>query len=572
MSPLDPTRRRIAVLWIGAVTLVLASIGLAIREEALHRAATLQQAEAQTDVLAGSVGAALSFNDADAMRQYLGALMRNPQVAAAAIYGADGHRLALLARRGADAPPTLGAAETQRSGERVVVARPVTEQGSRLGYVYIETTPEGFSDFIARHTGLVILTLLALLLLSFITGSASRLAVANSRLSEEIEARAVAEDALRQSQKLEALGQLTGGIAHDFNNLLQAIHGAFELILGRAGDEKIVRRWAANGLEAADRGASLTRQLLAFSRQQKLETKPLIVAETIERMHDMLARTLGPRVELSFDLDRDRVPVMSDATQLELAVMNLAVNARDAMPEGGRLTVRTREVELDGDAVLPPGRYLQLQVIDTGEGMPLHVVRRAFDPFFTTKAVGKGTGLGLAQVYGVARQAGGDARIASTPNGGTTVTLLFHEATGAAPEVEDRSPKPAKAPGSHSARVLLVDDDEAVRRVVRGGLEMRGFTVLDASSGEAALAMAGEQPQIAVIDYAMPGMDGAQTAEQLRRLMPQLPIILASGHPDTASIRRALGGEATVLRKPFDIALLSETMTKMLAASPATPV
>jgi signal transduction histidine kinase/CheY-like chemotaxis protein len=570
VSPLDPTRRRIAVLWIGAVVLVLASIGLAIREEALHRAMTLQQAEAQTDVLAGSVGAALSFNDADAMRQYLGALMRNPQVAAAAIYGVDGRRLTLLARPGADAPVSLHASETLRSSERMVVARPVAEQGTALGYVYIETTPEGLSDFIARHTGLVILTLLALLLLSFITGSASRLAVANARLSEEIEARAAAEEALRQSQKLEALGQLTGGIAHDFNNLLQAMHGAFELILGRAGEEKTVRRWARNGLEAADRGASLTRQLLTFSRQQKLELKPLVVAETVERMHDMLARTLGPRIELVFDLDADRVAVMSDATQLELAVMNLAVNARDAMPEGGRLTVRTRKVELGADAVLPAGRYLQLQVIDTGEGMPLHVARRAFDPFFTTKEVGKGTGLGLAQVYGVARQAGGDARIASTPNGGTTVTLLFHEADRPAPGAQDAAPRRAKPASSHSARVLLVDDDEAVRRVVRGGLEMRGFTVLDASSGEAALEMAAEHPEIAVIDYAMPGMDGAQTAERLRRLMPQMPIILASGHPDTASIRRALGGEATVLRKPFDIALLSETMTEMLAAG-STP-
>jgi signal transduction histidine kinase len=564
MTPRDRPTRRIAVLWIGALVLVLASLGLAIREETLHRAATLQQAEAQTAVLAGSVGAALSFNDADAMRQYLGALMRNPQVAAAAIYGVDGRRLALLTRPGADAPASLQAAQTRRAGQRVIVSRPVVEQGQSLGWVYIETAPEGLPAFIARHTGLVILTLLALLLLSFVTGSASRLAVANARLSEEIEARAAAEEALRQSQKLEALGQLTGGIAHDFNNLLQAIHGAFELILGHASDEKTVRRWAANGLEAADRGASLTRQLLAFSRQQKLEMKPLIVADSVVRMRDMLARTLGPRVELVFDLDADRVPVMSDATQLELAVMNLAVNARDAMPEGGRLTVRTRKVELTGDAVLPPGPYLQLQVIDTGEGMPLHVARRAFDPFFTTKAVGKGTGLGLAQVYGVARQAGGDARIASTPNGGTTVSMLFHAADGpAAVAAETRAP--AAATAARSARVLLVDDDEAVRRVVRGGLELRGFEVIDADSGEAALTLVAERPEIAVIDYAMPGMDGAQTAEQLRRLLPQLPIILASGHPDTASIERALGGQATVMRKPFDIGVLSETMSRMLA-------
>ena len=568
----DPEPGRVAILWVGALVLVLASVGLAIREEYVHRADTLQQAQAQTDVLAGGVSAALAFEDEAAMRQDLSALMRNPHVAAAGIYDARGRQLALLPRRGADpAPARITAAGVSRRHGRDVVVQAVVEQGSRQGFVYLQTTPDDVSEFIGRHMGLVILTLLALLLLTVMTRAAARLARANLRLNEEIEARAAAEEALRQSQKLEALGQLTGGIAHDFNNLLQAMHGAFELILGKAGDEKTVRRWARNGLDAADRGASLTRQLLAFSRQQKLEAKPLIVADTLAGMHDLLARTLGPRIELVFDLDSDRIVVVSDATQLELALMNLAVNARDAMPNGGRLTIRTRIVDLGGDAVLAAARYVELQVIDTGEGMPLHVMRRAFDPFFTTKAVGKGTGLGLAQVYGVARQAGGDARIASTPGGGTTVTLLLRSAPGetATPMAEPAS-RVAAAP-SPAATVLLVDDDEAVRGVVRGGLEARGYRVLAADSGEAALAMTGEQPQIAVIDYAMPGMDGAQTAERLRRLMPRLPIILASGHADTAAVERALGGSATVLRKPFDIAVLSETMTRLLTTESRPP-
>jgi len=567
LSASDPERRRVAVLWVGALVLLLAAVGLAIREEVVHRAEALQQAVAQTDVLAGSVSAALAFEDAAAMRQDLSALMRNPQVAAAGIYGPDGRQLALLPRSGADpAPARIAAGGVQHMHGRDVVTQAVAEQGERLGFVYLQTAPEDLPEFIGRHTGLVILTALALMLLTFMTRAAARLARANARLNEEIAARAAAEDALRQSQKLEALGQLTGGIAHDFNNLLQAIHGAFELILNRAGDEKTVRRWSQNGLEAADRGASLTRQLLAFSRQQKLETKPLIVADALARMDDLLARTLGPKVELVLDFDRERVTVVSDATQLELAVMNLAVNARDAMPEGGRLTIRSRVVTLTGDALLPPGRYVELRVIDTGEGMPAHVMRRAFDPFFTTKAVGKGTGLGLAQVYGVARQAGGDARISSTPGGGTTVSLLLREAVGAqAPPTPVAQPLET-VPPDLAATVLLVDDDEAVRGVVRGGLELRGYKVLDADSGEAALALVSEHPEIAVIDYAMPGMDGAQTAESLRRLMPRLPIIFASGHADTAAVERALGGSATVLRKPFDIAVLSETMTRLLTA------
>ena len=568
MSQRDAEPRNVLLIWLGAVVLVAASIGLAFREEYVHQATSLQQAEAQTDVLAGGVSAALAFNDQDAMRQYLSALMRNQEVAAAAIYGSHGRQLAILTRKGADrAPATLAAGETQRVDGRIIVARPVSEQGQQLGTVYLQTRPESPSEFIARHTALVILTMLALLLLSFVTRAADRLARANTQLNEEIRARTAAEEALRQSQKLEALGQLTGGIAHDFNNLLQAIHGAFELILGKATDEKVVRRWAQNGLEAADRGASLTRQLLAFSRQQKLEMKPVLAADALSRMGDLLSRTLGPNIQLAFDLDPAPLTVMSDATQLEVAVMNLAVNARDAMPNGGKLTLRTRAVLLRNDAVLAPGRYLELQVIDTGQGMPIEIMRRAFDPFFTTKALGKGTGLGLAQVYGLARQAGGDARIVSAPQGGTTVTLLLHEAAAPAVESHAAVAEIRPAPTANGATVLLVDDDEAVRGVVRGGLEQRGFKVMDADSGEAALAIAdGEAPQIAVIDYAMPGMDGAQTAERLRKLMPKLPIIFATGYADTAAMERALGGSATVLRKPFDINALSDTVNRMLEA------
>jgi CheY-like chemotaxis protein len=245
--------------------------------------------------------------------------------------------------------------------------------------------------------------------------------------------------------------------------------------------------------------------------------------------------------------------------------MNLAVNARDAMPEGGRLTIRTRKVDHPGDAVLPAGRYIELQVIDSGEGMAASVAERAFEPFFTTKTVGKGTGLGLAQVYGVARQAGGDARIVSHPGQGTSVILLLSEASpaelAAAPTAPANPPPPRE---TVSAAVLLVDDDDAVRAVVRAGLEARGFKVLDANGGEAALALADTGPQIAVIDYAMPGMDGAATAEALRGKLPDLPIILASGHSDTAAVERALGGEAMIVRKPFDAAALADAITQAL--------
>ena len=229
-------------------------------------------------------------------------------------------------------------------------------------------------------------------------------------------ARGKAEEALRQSQKMEALGQLTGGIAHDFNNLLQVVHGAFELIRRKTDDAGRVSALAENGIAAAERGASLTRQLLAFSRSQKLELRPFVVAGLIEEMRELLVRTLGPDVKLTVELGEGDASVMSDRTQLELAVLNLAINARDAMPAGGSLTVRTRLRTLPaGDPVLEAGEYVELSVADTGEGMSRQVIERAFDPFFTTKGVGKGTGLGLSQVYGVARQAGGAAQIDSEP-------------------------------------------------------------------------------------------------------------------------------------------------------------
>jgi signal transduction histidine kinase len=222
--------------------------------------------------------------------------------------------------------------------------------------------------------------------------------------SRDVTRQVQAEEALRQAQKMEAVGQLTGGIAHDFNNLLGAVMGGFDLIRRRADDPERVRRLAESGLEAAERGARLTSQLLTFSRSQRLELKPLIVSDLVRNLGDLLARTLGPMIQLRFDLEAEQQPVLSDPTQLEMAVLNLAINARDAMPDGGTLTLATRRRMVEGDAELAPGCYVELEVGDTGVGMAPEVAARALDPFFTTKGVGKGTGLGLSQVYGMARQ------------------------------------------------------------------------------------------------------------------------------------------------------------------------
>jgi signal transduction histidine kinase/ActR/RegA family two-component response regulator len=514
------------------------------------------------------------------MREYLGALGVNRSVAAAAVYDASGGAAVAFHRSDAKAPPArapeLGSVFAYR---HVAVTRPVAQQGARLGTVYLETLPEPWPMVLRRHAALGLLTVLAFLLLGVVSAAASQLQVrarllaqANARLVEEMTARSKAEEALRQSQKMEALGQLTGGIAHDFNNLLQVVHGAFELIRRRPDDAAKVAIWSDNGIAAAERGASLTRQLLAFSRSQKLELRPFVVAELIAEMRELLAHTLGPDIALAFELDEARVPVMSDRTQLELAVLNLAINARDAMPEGGRLTISTviRHVQ-DGDPVLEGGDYVELSVADTGEGMAPAVIERAFDPFFTTKGVGKGTGLGLSQVYGVARQAGGTAKITSAPGGGTVVTLLLRRSSGPAEIAAVRDEPPAVLAPKPGCTVLVVDDERAVRALAGEILELLGSRVLEAESGEAALEILDDvRPDLMLFDYAMPGMNGAELARLARLRWPDTPIVFASGYADTAQVEAALGGEATILRKPFNMETLAQTIAGLLQGAERT--
>jgi signal transduction histidine kinase/ActR/RegA family two-component response regulator len=562
---------------LSAVVLLALGLGLGARSEIVHRRQLERQAMVQADILASSVSAALAFDDKDAMRQYVEALRANPDVEVAAVYSLTGRLLVAYRREGAAAAPAQAPAiDVRHQGGGMVVTRPVAEQGAPLGTVYLETVPEPLAAAVARHSGLALLTVMALLLVVMVSRAAAQLrrraqdlAEANERLTVEMSERARAEEALRQSQKMEALGQLTGGIAHDFNNLLQVVHGAFELIRRKPEDPK-VPRWAENGLHAAERGGSLTRQLLAFSRSQRLELKPFVVPELVASMRELLARTLGADIELAFDLDEARVAVLSDRTQLELAILNLAINARDAMERGGRLTISTRVREIVADPELAPGSYVELRVADTGTGMSAEIAQRAFDPFFTTKGVGKGTGLGLSQVYGVARQAGGLARIETAPGRGTAVVLFLRRSEGG-PESDAAD---AADPGAMilaprpDLSVLIVDDEAQVRDLTRDALTLLGYRALAAESGAAALELlAHETPDIVVMDYAMPGMNGAETAVAARRLRPGLPIIFASGYADTASVEAAVGPGAAILRKPFNMEELARTVAT--AADPA---
>ncbi|MES2905379.1 MAG: PAS domain-containing protein [Pseudomonadota bacterium] len=357
-----------------------------------------------------------------------------------------------------------------------------------------------------------------------------------------------AQEQLRQSQKMEALGQLTGGIAHDFNNLLTVVVGGLDMIARQVSDDRL-KRYADNALTAAERGARLTAQLLAFSRVQRLEVKPTHVAPLIEEMRPLLRNVLGPGIVKKFDLDEALFPVMADPTQLELAVLNLAINARDAMPDGGELTFATSLVRIGGDPELDDGDYIELCVNDTGIGMPPDVVARAFEPFFTTKEVGKGTGLGLSMVYGVARQSGGTARIESTPGEGTTVKLYFRRAEG---EVEaERVTATAHEPRPRSASILVIDDDSDVRDFIVASLGDYGYQVSEANDGEVGLsAFAEKRPDLVILDYAMPGLSGGDVAARILTLVPGQPILFVSGYSESEAIRRA-APHAQMLAKPF---------------------
>ena len=382
------------------------------------------------------------------------------------------------------------------------------------------------------------------------------LAQANDRLTAEIAEREKAEARLVQAQKMEAVGQLTGGLAHDFNNLLTAVVGSLDLLLRRTDDEKL-RRLAGNALQAAERGAQLTAQLLAFSRRQRLQPSAVNPNDIVTGMGDMLARTIGPHVRVETQLDPCLWHALADRTQMEVMILNLAINARDAMASGGRLTIATRNVEkvpksLSSD--LREGEYVAVSVSDTGTGMSQEVQARAFEPFFTTKEQGRGTGLGLSQLYGFAKQSGGTARIQSAAGEGTTVTIYLPRT--------DAEPLRRAAPAMteqkrEQLKVLLVDDDDAVREVCAAMLEDIGCEVTATASGTEAIdVLANASFGLLLTDVAMPGMSGVELAGEVRNRWPDMPILFASGYADLQVFGEQLS-EEIVLKKPYRLAELA---------------
>ncbi len=390
------------------------------------------------------------------------------------------------------------------------------------------------------------------------------LSESRNRLQVEMAEREKTEASLRQAQKLQAVGQLAGGIAHDFNNLLTAIVGALDLMRSRmpAGQENMVRL-VDNALQAAERGGKLTGQLLAFSRRQRLLPTPTDLNMIVVSLSNLLGSTLGRSIRIQTDLVQDLWPAMIDPGQIEAAVINLAINARDAMPEGGVLTISTRNVTHDVGGNMVPGDYVAVRVSDTGSGMTPDVLARVFEPFFTTKGPGRGSGLGLSQVHGLAKQSGGDIRIESQAGEGTTVTLLMPRAASL-PAARTETASTRNAP-RRRARVLVVDDDNDVRQMTGEMLTERGYSVELVADATDALAVLARDSgiDVALVDYVMPGVNGIDLLERLQAVRPGLRTLLMTGHADMEDDGAV--GTDNIIRKPFNIATLDERIERILS-------
>jgi signal transduction histidine kinase len=380
------------------------------------------------------------------------------------------------------------------------------------------------------------------------------------------------EEQLRQAQKMEAIGRLAGGVAHDFNNLLTAIIGYTDLVQERLDPSEQSARDVSEIRKAADRAAGLTRQLLAFSRKQLLSPTIINLNDTVSDLLQMLPRVIGENIRTSANLSDDLAPVKADASQMEQVFMNLALNARDAMPTGGMLTIETANVELDPKRLaaesltIAPGRYVLLAIGDTGSGMDASTRQRAFEPFFTTKPKGKGTGLGLATVYGIIEQSGGGIHLDTAPDRGTTVRIYLPVTHGVA---ERRPPQTRPASPDRGTEVLLlVEDNEAVRSLASRALQRRGYVVHEARSGEEALHLVETvrvRPHLLVTDVIMPGLSGPNLAARLMHANPALRVLYMSGYSDEANAAQgAFLGRVPLLQKPFTPGALAERIRTIL--------
>ncbi len=493
-----------------AVLLLIAGIGLVARNESAYTDQKVRELEVQALIMASSVVVALVVDDAKTAGEYVSALAANPELRAAAVYRSDGARFARFARSpAADLPESMPAYAEALTSNTITVRAAIAQDNVQVGMVYLVAARETLEQRIARYGGVGLLVVMGSLVVGVLAvgqralwrtnrtlrDTAVELLDTNRKLHLQIEGREKAEAALRQAQKMETIGQLTGGIAHDFNNLLTIILGNLERLLARLGrgdPPERIREAALNAIKGAERAAALTQQLLAFARRQPLDPRPVDINKRVANMSELLHRTLGEQITIETVVAGGLWRTSVDPNQLENAILNLAVNARDAMPGGGKLTIETASAFLDtryaaDQAEVEPGQYVAICISDTGVGMTKEVIQQAFEPFFTTKDVGHGTGLGLSQVYGFVKQSGGHVKIYSEPGEGTTIKIYLPRLVHEDKRPGNEAPRAAEDRSPNGRAVLVVEDEPLVRANSVECLTELGYRTYEAANGPSAL-------------------------------------------------------------------------------------
>jgi signal transduction histidine kinase len=584
---------------VSALALLGAGIGLSTYIDRTYQEQQVAEMSAQARILAATTIAALDFGDRQAAQEYVDALRANPEITAAGLYETSGALLASFPREPPASLPRFlrDALPQSRINGILSVAAPVRLGTTDLGIVLVQTPVESLARRAQRYGIIALLLAMAALLIGVLglgqaalhranralAERADELAAANIVLQEQITQREQAESALRQAQKMEAIGQLTGGVAHDFNNLLQVVLGSLERLctLAGRGDGHLnpaMNRMVEAAIQGGQRAATLTQRLLAFSRRQPLAPKPLDLNKLVSGLSDLLARTLGESIRIETVLAGGLWQTLADENQLENALLNLAVNARDAMPDGGKLTIETANAHLDEaytrqEQEVTPGQYVQLAVTDTGTGMPPEVMAKVFEPFFTTKGTGRGTGLGLSQVYGFIKQSGGHVKLYSEPNQGTTIKMYLPrllKATADGAVLAETGPVPR---GHNDEHILVVEDEDSVRVLTVETLEDLGYDVLQAADGPSALALLAREPSVRLLftDVGLPGgMNGRQLADAALRARPDLKILFTTGYARNAIVHHGrLDPGVELIGKPFAAVDLAHRIRSLLDARTA---
>jgi signal transduction histidine kinase/CheY-like chemotaxis protein len=555
------------------VALIIAALVAAGYSERQYKAQTTQAATVQARILADTVTAAVAFGDREALREYVSALKADADVDVVGVYDAHDHLMASFTRSHLADRLSETATPATAPG-RIIVTAPVVQDGQRLGAVYLRDRTEPLLRRISRYIPAALLVLMASLTIGVTILDARALARTNEDLKIQMAEREKAEAALRQSQKMEAVGRLTGGIAHDFNNMLAIVVGSLDILLRRYADaDAKMLKFARQAMEGAQRAAALTQRLLAFSRLQPLKPASADIARAVSEMAELLRRTLGETVAIEIVTAGGLWRAHIDLPQLEIAIVNLAINARDAMPNGGKLTIETANAYLDRlyaerEAEVTPGQYVMIAVSDTGAGISPEIMAQVFEPFFTTKPSGLGTGLGLSQVQGFIKQSGGHVRIYSEAGVGTTVKLYLPRSTS---DLGKPSPTSVKSQSRkrRDITVLVVEDEAGVRDFAVEALAELGYDVVAADSPATALDLLDSHPEASLLltDVVMPETNGRLLAEEALRRRPALRVVFMTGYTQNAIIHNGVvDAGAHLLTKPFTVAQLEAELAAALAS------